>query len=511
MRAQSSVEALVRIGDSLRMEYNFTEAVKYYEKAIAAEPDTTMHPPLEDKKLLGQNGASMMNFVYKPVVVAKQRFSLKDFYLYYPLQDKSWRALPNVLDSLGRHPYAKAVYFPDDAEEVYFSAEDDNGVRNIWMTEFLDTIWSAPSLLNEQLVTTGDEVYPIMSDDGKSLYFSSDGLYGMGGQDLYVSSWNNKKKSWETPVNMGFPYSSPYDDILFADSMDGKYVIFASNRECSKDSMYVYVLEADSMPIRSAVESPEELKKLMKLEPGRPEGPGREKQEEPENADVKKYMDKMAQVRALRDSVYNCGVAMDEVRNKYAVSDDVEERARLTDEIMKYEVEVPRLRSSLEKASAELQEIEMEFLFNGVVIDPDKVNAAADREVGPRERYVFAKNSMGEALDINIELNKFDYSFMILPEGRFAQDNTLPKGVVYQIQIFSQGRKATVAQLKGLSPVFVREAKGKYTYSVGLFRTYKEVLASLNKVKKAGFKTAFIVAFLDGNSVSVDTAKTLEK
>ncbi len=509
-----SVEKYLRIADSLRMEYDFHAAVEYYEAAIEAEPDTTKHPPLEDRKLLGENGASMMDFVYKPVVVAKEKFSVKDFFLYYPMKDKSWRAVPNMLDSLDRHPYAKALYFPEDEEEVYFSAEDETGVRNIWMTEFMDTIWSAPALLNEQVTTTSDEIYPTMSYDGKYLYFASAGLYGMGGYDLYVSTWNSRRKRWETPENMGFPYSSPYDDILFAESEDGKYVVFASNRECSSDSLYVYVLEADSMPIRSAVESPEELRELMKLEPSRPEGPRRDEEPDvPENVDTKRYTDKMAEVRALKDSVYACGVAMDEVRSRYAMSDDVEERASLTEEIMKYEIQLPRLRSSLDKASSELQEIEMEFLFNGVVIDPDKVNAAADREMLPPEpRFRFEKKTMGEALDIDIEpSNRFDYTFMILPEGRFAQDNTLPNGVVYQIQIFSSVRKSSVSELRGLSPVFVRQASGRYTYTVGLFRTYSEVLSCLNKVKKVGFKTAFIVAFLDGKSVSVDTARTMEK
>ena len=70
-------------------------------------------------------------------------------------------------------------------------------------------------------------------------------------------------------------------------------------------------------------------------------------------------------------------------------------------------------------------------------------------------------------------VRKFDYSFMILPEGRFAEDNTLPEGLVYQIQIFTQSRKATLDDINGLSPVFEKlNPSGKYTYSAGLFRDY---------------------------------------
>ena len=70
---------------------------------------------------------------------------------------------------------------------------------------------------------------------------------------------------------MGFPYSSPADDFLFINSDDGNYSIFASNRECQADSVWVYVLEFDNMPVRKAVDDPEELKALAALNPQREE------------------------------------------------------------------------------------------------------------------------------------------------------------------------------------------------------------------------------------------------
>jgi hypothetical protein len=105
----------------------------------------------------------------------------------------------------------------------------------------------------------------------------------------------------------------------------------------------------------------------------------------------------------------------------------------------------------------------------------------------------------------------FDYTFKILPEGQFALDNTIPAGLIYQIQIFGGGGKASVKALKGLSPVFERVSpNGRYVYRVGLFNSYKDVLANLNSVKRVGFRNAFIVAYLDGEEISVSKARTLE-
>jgi hypothetical protein len=156
----------------------------------------------------------------------------------------------------------------------------------------------------------------------------------------------------------------------------------------------------------------------------------------------------------------------------------------------------------------------MEFLFSGVVIDPDKLLAEADREIaGQSAEYVFTRKEFGGQLNLNMLAPEpeFDYSFKILDEGQFAEDNNLPSGLVYQIQMFSTTSAATVSKLKGLSPVFeTRTSGGRYTYRVGVFRTYADVLSNLNSVKKVGFRNAFIVAFNDGKELTVAKAKVLE-
>ena len=503
--------------DSCRLAYDFRQAVSLYRQALEIERDSLKRILIEDRKLQGENGLSMMEYVYSPEVVARHRFSKEDFFLYYPMKDRSWRLVPNVLDTLAGHEYAQATYVPEGSAEVYYSAPDENGVRNIWHTFHKDSVWSVPSLLNEQVTSTSDEIYPVISQDGKRMYFSSAGLYGVGGYDLYVSEWDERNRDWGVPVNMGFPYSSPYDDLLFYETLDGKYTMFASDRDCPEDSINVYVLEYDSMPIHSAVDDVAALKEIMALAPGERADDGPEMHREarmPENPQVAKYMEKMRTVKALKDTIYMYGVAIDEDRKKYASSEDESEKADLSLRIMGMERALPVFNDSLRKASAELQAIEMEFLSEGVVIDLDKVNDEADREIVPKDLdFAFVRMEMGDSLDMNVERPEpeFDYTFMVLPEGRFALDNTLPSGIVYQIQIFSTTRPATVKELRGLSPVFLhRPSSGRYTYSVGLFRTYSDALSQLNKVRTRGFKGAYIVAFRDGRSVPVSTARKEE-
>lgn len=516
MSQEWDADSLVREADSLRHSYEFVHSVALYRQALEMEEDSLKRIAIEDLKLQGENGANMTEYVYKPKVVARHMCSTDDFFLYYPMEDRSWRQVPNVLDTVAGHPFAKAIYSPEGLEEVYYSAPDENGVRNIWRTELGDSLWSIPALLNEQVTSTGDEVYPLVSADGKSMYFSSNGLYGMGGYDLYVSTWDEETGDWGIPVNMGFPYSSPYDDFLYYDTPDGRYSVFASNRGCPADSINVYVLEYDNMPIHGRVKDMSVLREIMELVPEIPDDDteGDEVPEMPESAELQRYRTKVNEVRSLRDSIYAYGVALDEIRSKYAATDDFLEKQDLGKEITRREAAIPQMNDSLSKAAAELQSIEMEFLFNGVVIDINKVNEEADRVIVPKNiDYSFVKMNMGDSLVMNIEQPEpeFDYTFMVLPEGRFALDNTLPEGIVYQIQIFSLTRPATIRDIKGLSPVFLHMTpSGRYTYAVGLFRAYSDALSHLNTVRRRGFKGAYIVAFKDGEPINVNTARRQE-
>ena len=504
--------------DSLTKAYKFNAAVELLQNAKEAA-DSADAVRLDEMMVPAQNGSNMTGFCSNPVPVAKERFSLKDFFLYYPLQDRSWRITPNQLDSTANDTFAKAIYIPDDVKQIYWSGKDSDGIRNIYRTALGDSLWTVPELVNEQLTSSSDEIYPMISPDGKQLFFASKGLYGMGGYDLYVSTWDKDLNDWGVPVNMGFPYSSPYDDFLYINTADGKYSMFASNRECPADSVDIYVLEFDSMPVRKEINDPDELKKLCSLapdnDPTRIDNLSATTDEDGQNnADMSRYSEQMLTVRSLRDSIYKFSTDLDRDRSWLSETSG-EERSRLAASILSKEAMLPKLQDSLARASRELQKIELEFLQSGIVIDPEKIHREADRElVGADAGYTFSKKSPGARIRLDMEkpAPSFDYTFQILEQGRFAEDNTIPQGLYYQIQLFSMMSKATVKQIKGLSPVFERPgSNGRRIYSVGLFHTYKDVLANLNKVKRAGFRSAIIVAFLDGKPITVQKARAIEK
>lgn len=510
----AQTDSLVLSGDALRKAYRFEESLDVYEQALdsaLAVGNEALADLVCDRTVLSENGRNMSRFVQKPTVIAKRLFSLDEFFLYYPLEDRSWRALPNPLDSSSTDGLVRALFAPDWNDVIYFSAEGDEGVRNLYVTEQQDTVWSVPVLLEKQSTTDSNEIYPMLSPDGKTLYFSSKGFYGAGGYDLYKSVLDEATQTWSVPQNMGFPYSSPADDFLYVESEDGEYAVFASNRECPADSVWVYVLQYEDYPVHSAVTDPDELLELSRLDPPVSEAK-KDKADIPHSALTLSYMEKMSEVRSLRDSLQATNAALEALRTDFAFSNDAEERMRLTQQILGLETGIPSLLKALEGANSELRDIEMEFRREGVFISTEMAEEEDDSEPELPE-YDFRKMSMGDPLDIDVlepEV-KFDYTFQILPEAQFAEDQSIPSGIIYQIQLFSGGRKALPAELKGLSPIYEhRTPSGMYTYRVGRFGAYEDALASVDKVRARGFRSAYIVAFIDGDIVSVSEARTAE-
>lgn len=513
--ASAQTDSLVRYGDALHKAYNFEEASAVFQQildSLDVVEDSVMVKDVRERLRMSENGKNMSRFVQVPQAAGKRRLPKEAFFLAYPLEDRSWRALPNVLDAENGHEFAKSLYAPDWNDVLYYSAEGPSGTRDIMMTMLDDTVWTVPVPVEELSDPSADEIYPILSPDGKTMFFASDGLYGVGGYDLYKSVWDDQRKRWSAPQNMGFPYSSPADDFLYVESEDGDYVLFASNRECGMDSVYVYAIRYEDYPIHAPMTDPFELQELAQVNPPLAEAEEETVADIPDNELTIKYMAKMDEVRVLRDSIAATSSSLETLRNEYVFGNDPAERARLTNEILQLETRIPSLQRALDKASSELGAIEMEFLKEGIFLNMD-MQKEEEGPVADMPEYDFRMRSMGDSLDIAVLVPevKFDYTFRIGQEAVFAEDQNIPGGIVYQVQLFSGGRKATVAELKGLTPIYEhRTPSGMYTYRAGLFRAYEEVVKAAEQIRRRGFRDAYIAAFIDGKEVSVVSARTEE-
>lgn len=101
-----------------------------------------------------------------------------------------------------------------DELTLYFSSNRPGGEGDydLWKAtrSSVDEPFGNVVNLGKQINTEGKEEFPTLRSDTR-LYFSSDGLPGLGGFDLFYTEFVDGE--WSEPQNLMYPINSPYDEI----------------------------------------------------------------------------------------------------------------------------------------------------------------------------------------------------------------------------------------------------------------------------------------------------------
>lgn len=115
---------------------------------------------------------------------------------------------------------------------LYFVSDRPNGKggMDIWYSIYSPAkkVFSEPRNCGNKINTAGDETTPFYEPTTRTLYFSSSGLPGLGGLDIFKSMGEMRK--WYQPANAGAPLNSSYDDLYFTVSRSREDGFFTSNR-----------------------------------------------------------------------------------------------------------------------------------------------------------------------------------------------------------------------------------------------------------------------------------------
>lgn len=100
-----------------------------------------------------------------------------------------------------------------------------------------------PLNLGKDINTEGQEMFPWISPDGL-FFFSSNGHVGLGGLDIFVMTMDPQTFSFDNITNVGKPMNSQNDDFAISFNQDGKTGFFSSNRADGKgdDDIYSFTL-----------------------------------------------------------------------------------------------------------------------------------------------------------------------------------------------------------------------------------------------------------------------------
>lgn len=125
------------------------------------------------------------------------------------------------------------------SNQLIFSSDMPNGFggSDLYVSTLENGKWSSPENLGGEVNSKGDEVFPYWANDTVLIY-SSDGLLGYGGLDIFQTKLVGGK--WSKPENLKKPLNSSYDDfgvVLLENQKEG---LFSSNRPGGEGSDDIY-------------------------------------------------------------------------------------------------------------------------------------------------------------------------------------------------------------------------------------------------------------------------------
>ena len=166
-----------------------------------------------------------------------------DIYISY-LSGGSWGLRENIGNAINSEFWESTPCFSPDKNDLYFSSNRPGGLggSDIYVSHRMaNGKWSKAENLGPTINTAGDESFPFMHADNETLYFTSNGLDGYGGTDIFLTK--KTMAGFSKPMNIGYPINTINNEGSMVVTSDGKKAFYASDRSDSKGGLDIYSFE----------------------------------------------------------------------------------------------------------------------------------------------------------------------------------------------------------------------------------------------------------------------------
>lgn len=157
--------------------------------------------------------------------------------------EEGWGEAENLGKPLNAAAWDSQPYITSNNQNLYFisARTGGKGEKDIWLSKKNDDgEWMSPESL--PFNTKGNELTPFIHPDGKTLYFASDYLPGMGGFDIFYIRKNDDGE-WGEPVNLGFPINTLGDEYGLIVTPLGDLAFYSSNRMDGIGGLDIYYFD----------------------------------------------------------------------------------------------------------------------------------------------------------------------------------------------------------------------------------------------------------------------------
>ena len=154
---------------------------------------------------------------------------------HYDSRKSDWNVTPLPFNNAA-YSYAHPAV-SEDGNTLYFSSDMPGGYggMDLYRVTRVDGVWGTPFNLGPTINTMEDEVFPFFVKN--TLYFSSTGHGGLGGLDIFVSE--SGVNGFAPPRNAGYPINSFADDLSYLTDSLQREGYFSSSRK-GNDDIYAF-------------------------------------------------------------------------------------------------------------------------------------------------------------------------------------------------------------------------------------------------------------------------------
>lgn len=168
-------------------------------------------------------------------------FGSFDLYISF-YTPEGWSEPENLGPNINTEYWESSPSLSPDKRVLYFSSNRYGGVggKDLYFSERMSNGKFGPAVnMGKGINSEIDEHSPFIHVDNQTLYYTSNGLPGYGGSDLYFIR-RQDDGTWSEPENLGYPVNTIDDEGYFVVSSDGLTAYFASDRTDTRGGLDLY-------------------------------------------------------------------------------------------------------------------------------------------------------------------------------------------------------------------------------------------------------------------------------
>jgi tetratricopeptide (TPR) repeat protein len=215
--------------------FAYMVSLKFYDAVMFSRlVNGKWTPPLNITPELQSDGdfyISCLSADGKLLFLSKDDNETSDIYVS-SFDGSHWSKTIKLNKNINTKYWESHAFLSEDGNQIVFASDRPGGFGglDLYLSRKTNGDWGPAVNLGPEINTEFNEDRPFLINNGKTLFFSSQGHENIGGYDLFRSDLQTNGL-WSNPKNLGYPLNTPDDDIFFMPVGDGKSGYYSKVKE----------------------------------------------------------------------------------------------------------------------------------------------------------------------------------------------------------------------------------------------------------------------------------------